>query len=351
MKRLLERYFNFIKGFIPSEPQTTSIGLEITQNECKMVEVKKSSNGFQVVRWAIESLDENKPVNTIKAILPSDLTQASVHTAVNGKGTLIRYIEMPRMTVDELRNSFALESDKYFPFAQDQIYTDCYILDPTGKTKQMDVMAAASTKDLIDNRLKLMNEAGVQTDFIGINSVALANVINALGYELQDAKPEMTYVLVDIGESVSNVTIMINKFPRFSRDIFIGGRDFIKRISNAFGKSSKEARALCAEPSEKAKEIISACESIFLNMTQELRLSFDYFSTERNKEVDKIYLTGDYALLPGIKQALEEHLELKVELWNPFNQLTYVPDISKEDIQKNAHRLTVALGLSLYNYD
>src|SRR6185436_568971 len=153
-------------------------------------------------------LNQSNPVETIKTILAdADLVNANVQTAIHGKGTLIRYIEMPRMTVDELRNSFALEADKYFPFAQGQIYTDCFILDPQGKTKQMDVMAAASTKDLVDERLKLLNSAGVATDLVCINSVALANIVRVL----EGAKnEEAVCAIVEIGETVSSITILVN---------------------------------------------------------------------------------------------------------------------------------------------
>ena len=114
------------------------------------------------------------------------------------------------MSLADLRNSFNIEADKYFPFARDQIYIDCYILDPLGKSKDMAVMAAAAKKELIDKRIKLLTDLGLQVDFIGINPVALANVINVLGYGDKEEK-NTGIALLDMGDSVSNLIILVNR--------------------------------------------------------------------------------------------------------------------------------------------
>ena len=58
-------------------------------------------------------------------------------SSVFGKGTLIRYVDMPRMPLEDLRKSYIFDLDKYFPFDPKTIYTDCSILDPEGKDKKM----------------------------------------------------------------------------------------------------------------------------------------------------------------------------------------------------------------------
>jgi type IV pilus assembly protein PilM len=272
---------------------------------------------------------------------------------------------MPKMSLDDLKSSFSIEADKYFPFAQDQIYTDCCILDMNEKEKTMSVMAAATKKELIDRRTKLLSELGMPVEFIGLNPIALANILNVLNLENEDdektkgnehkegkSKAKSSVIaLLDMGESVSSLTILVNNLPRFTRDIFIGGRDFTKSISSALGASFKEAEELKRNPGKKINEIHGACETIIMNMTQELRLSMDYFATEKNHEIDKLLLTGGTSLLEGLVESFEKNLELEVSLWNPLSALQMSPDVSKENMDKNALKLGVALGLALYHYD
>ncbi|MCK5082973.1 MAG: pilus assembly protein PilM, partial [Candidatus Omnitrophica bacterium] len=236
MHRLLEQYFGTIKKFLPSEQKTSAVGLDIGTGECKLIELAKSENTYELVNWAIEPVKDGDVNAAIIQVL-SHLTAPckSLYTSVFGKGTLIRYIDMPQMTIDDLKSSFDIEADKYFPFAQDQIYTDCYILEVRAKEKMMSVMAAAAKKELVDRRVKLLSDAGVPAEFIGLNPIALANVLNAIGLddeESEEGKEDCAIALLDMGESVSSLTILVNKLPRFTRDIFVGGQDFTKSISN-----------------------------------------------------------------------------------------------------------------------
>jgi len=354
----VQTYFNTIKRFLPDEQKASgaSAGLDIGTGECKLVELEKNKDSFELKKWTIEPIHNGDIKGTIKKIFDqlSDVP-GSLYTSVFGKGTLIRYIDMPRMSLEDLKSSFAIEADKYFPFASDQIYTDCYILDGKDKEKvkekNMAVMAAAAKKDLIDRRIKLLKELELPVEFIGLNPIALANALHVLGFQEKGQEEESVISLLDMGESVSNLTIFIDKLPRFTRDIFIGGRDFTKSISNALGISFQDAEKLKRGPGKKKEEVIKACESPLMNMTQELRLSIDYFATENNREIQRLLLTGGTSLLDGIVSGFEKNLEIKVNLWNPLASVEIKEDTEKGEIEKISLKLGVALGLALYQYD
>jgi len=364
--RLVQTYFNTIKRFLPAEQSTSAMGLDISTGECKLVELRKLKNSYELVNWVIEPIHNGDIKATIQKIISQLATPPrSLYTSVFGKGTLIRYIDMPKMSLDDLKSSFSIEADKYFPFAQNQIYTDCCILDANEKEKLMSVMAAATKKELIDRRTKLLDDLGLPVEFIGLNPIALAKILNVLGLENKnhektnskegkESKGKVkspTVALLDMGESVSSLTILVDKLPRFTRDIFIGGRDFTKSISNALGISFKEAEELKGKPGKKLKEVHSACETITMNMIQELRLSMDYFATEKNQEIDQLLLTGGASMLEGIIENFEKNLEIKVSRWNPLAALEMSPNAPTENMDKVSSKLGVALGLALYQYD
>ncbi|HBO97608.1 MAG TPA: hypothetical protein DE315_05030 [Candidatus Omnitrophica bacterium] len=352
MPNFLNKYFGLIKRFISAKEEGSSVGLDIGNSDCKFVQIEKSGEAFQLLHWGIEPVANDNIEATLRKILGRlEPPYSCVHTAVSGKGTLIRYIAIPRMPLDDLRSSFAIEADKYFPFAQDQIYTDCFILDPQGKDKSMAVMAAAAKKELVDQRVQLLTKLGIQTDFIGVNAVALVNGLHVLGPGDFARGGDPVFALFDIGESVSNLTILVDKLPRFTRDIFIGGRDFTKMISNVLGVSVEEAQRLKQDPADKAEQVLAACESSLMNMIQELKLSFDYFTTERNCEIKHLLLTGGGSLLNGIEATLEKAFEIKVGVWDPVALLKLSSNLSREEFHRQSIRLGVAVGLALYRYD
>ncbi len=352
---MLKKYFSTIKQFLPSEQKTSAVGLDIGTGECKLIELAKSDKDYELVSWAIEPIKNGDANAAIKKILAELTTPCkSLYTSVFGKGTLIRYIDMPKMSLEDLKSSFDIEADKYFPFAQDQIYTDCYILDVREKEKMMSVMAAAAKKELVDRRVKLLEECGVGAEFIGLNPVALANILNVFGVEdeaTEKGKEDLTLALLDMGESVSSLTILVNKLPRFTRDIFIGGRDFTKGISVGLGVSFEEAEKLKREPGERLEEVNRACDSVVANVIQELRLSIDYFATEKNHDTDLLLLTGGASMLEGVAESFEKSLEVNVKQWDPVAALKTASEFSSREMGKKSLKLGVALGLALYQYD
>lgn len=353
MKALSDKYFTLVKRFFPEQEAKSLVGIDVGLQTCKMVELKKKGPAFELTGWTIEPILQSDPTGAIKGTLSKlSMPTSSPRTAIFGKGTLIRYIDMPRMTLEDLRKSFALEADKYFPFPHDQIYTDCYILDNKAKDNKMSVLVAAAKKDLIDDRIELLTSLGLQADFISLNAIAIANVANVLSVEhpevpetLDDAK--RAYAILDMGEMVSNITVMMEGLPRFTRDVFIGGKEFTRSISNAMGVSLEEAEKIKCQPQDRLSMLLNACDSTILNLVSELRLSFDYFTTERNVPLTHLFLTGGASLLEGMPGIFSRYLEIPVKRWDVFSGVEMTDQMRKE-LSVDAPQLTVALGLALY---
>ena len=138
MSALLQKYLTIVQKFIPQSQTKSFVGLDLGTNSCKLVELVRKGEKYQLTNFAVEPILNGNAKETVKKVW-GKVSEAgrSPATAVSGKGTLIRFITMPRMNLAELKSSFALEADKYLPFPQDQIYMDCYILDSKGKEKKM----------------------------------------------------------------------------------------------------------------------------------------------------------------------------------------------------------------------
>lgn len=355
LNHLLEQYFRFVKKFLPSEKGVTKVGLDLTGNSCKFVELAQIGDHYEIQGWGIEPFAGNA-VDGLKAALNKHtLSLKSPVTSVSGKGTLIRYIDMPRMSINELKKSFSLEVDKYFPFDQNSIYTDCSILDPKNKDKKMAVLIAAVKKEMIDERLKVLAAAGLEPQQVTINAIAVANayqrLANRQNADSADKNKNCAKAILDIGDSVSNLMILKDAVPRFTRDIFIGSQEITKRISNALGITMEEAERLKREPGDQLENIYDICESTISNWVSEIRLSLDYFITEKNIQVDELLLTGGGSMLSGIEAMFEKNLDLKVRKWDLLAGVNFASNIDTGEIIKQAPRLGVAMGLAVSQYD
>jgi len=352
MKSFLDTYFAAVKRFIPESEPKAMVGLDIGVTSCKMVELKKKGGGYELVRSAVANLEGGDQKKAIRECLAQCTLPNTVPvTSVVGKGTLIRFIEMPRMGLDDLRRSFQFEADKYFPFPKEDIYMDCHILDPNSKDSKMSVLIAASKKEIVNDRIKLLTEMGLQSDQVTLNAVAIANIVNILGVvpAKQDGKDKgpVAVAVLDVGEVLSNLTISLDGRPCLMRDLFVGGREITKSISNTLGVSMEEAEKLKQNPGAKAEDVTQACESALADLVSELRMSFDYFVTEKNTSISKVLLTGGGSTFEGLRTVLANYLEIPVEKWNAFAPVEMGAEVDKSDVLAQAQKMTVALGLAL----
>jgi type IV pilus assembly protein PilM len=352
--RGLENYLTIVKRFIPQQEEKPLVGLDIGVDSCKMVELKKKGASYELLNWAIEPIISGDVKRVVKSVL-TKLSNPNISpaTSVNGKGCLIRFIELPRMSPEDMRRSFSYESDKYFPFPRDQIYMDFYILDEITKDNKMNVLIAAVKKEIVDDRMKLLSELGLQSNMISLNSIAIANAIHVLG--LKDDHPATekdkgmkAIAILNLEELLSSVTILVDNRPRFNRDIFIGGRDFTKCISRTLQVTMEEAERLKTNPGEKKEAVLQACDSALQDIVSELRLSFDYFVTDKNIPLSQLLLTGTASSLTGLRDVLTRHMEMAVKTWNPIESLTLGPQVAVQEVNDQADKLGVAIGLALY---
>lgn len=360
MNRLIDTYLSFIKSLIPEKKvDKPSAGLDIGTHSCKLVEIIPLEDSFAILNWAIEPIGEAGAAEAVKKLLSkSNIQVKNPATAVSGQGALLRYIDMPKMPLADLKKSIEIETDRYFPFVRNQVYSDCSILS-AAKEGKISVLVAAAKKDIIDQRIHLLLSLGLDVDFIGMNPIAIANVLRIMDQgkkttgsspSVKPEKPEAVAVL-DLGDTISSVVIVKDNVPQFTRDIFIGGKELNKRISNVFGLSMPEAAVIKCNPQDKLEGILSACDFVLMNLVSEARLSLDYFFEETNTPISKLFLTGGTSLFPGVVDFFAKNLEMTVERWNPLASVKLLTGETNDEINKNANQLGVALGLALSRND
>jgi len=345
-KKAFDQYIILVNKLIPKPSAPPVIGIDIGTSSIKAVELGHGANGFEIRHWAIESLAGNDTKGALKKIAERlHFNNQSLVCSVFGKGTLIRYVDLPRMPLEDLRKSYIFDLDKYFPFDAKSIYTDCSILDPEGKDKKMLVLLAAVKKEMVDDRIKLFKDVGLDLTRVTINSIAMANAFNHVGPAFSPSGKAKA--VLDIGGSASCLMIFKDSSPRFARDIFVGSQELTKKIANALGVDASQAEALKHQPGDKLAQVIEACDMPINNLISEIRLSMDYFMTEKNIQVDELFLGGGGALLKGIEGVFEKNLGLPVKIWNPLTKVRLTAPASSEDIQTYAAQFGVALGLGL----
>ena len=330
------------------------IGLDLGSSAVKAVEYTDYGDRLVVTGFSMKPVESK---DLIGQALKDCIAEGNFHckdvaVSISGRGVVVRFVNMTKMEEDELESAVRYEADKYIPFELSDVMLGCQRLenvqDPTMSEKEMKVLIVAAKKDLVEEVIDTVKRAGLTPTIIDVDLFALSN-----SYETkQRLGPKMETggkvdVLVDIGANKTLVAIVKNLTLRFAREFYIAGNDFTDALAKRLGLDLHEAEVLKQNPAGREMEVEEAVQQVLEDFASEVRLSFDYYESQYEEEVDEIFLSGGGARLYGISQWLEQAFGKRVSLWDPF-ELMEVDEtaVNPESFSRNAPRLAVAAGLA-----
>jgi type IV pilus assembly protein PilM len=317
------------------------VGLDLGSFSVKAVgmenEMLGSKNAFS---YAVEYLPPQASRTQIsetirKAVKKIGTSSSRINIAVSGQDVIVRYIPLPKIRKSEIIEAIKLEWDKYISLKQEEVVWDLQVLGPIDdplKGKQLLVLLVAVKKNFLEEQINLLKDAGLSSDIIDTNVSCL---VNAFDFLYSPKAKSALFALLNIGESITNLIILKDGLPRFSRDILFGGRDITHFIAQKKRIDFLKAQELKHNFDGQDQDILAVLKYSVSNLINEIKLSFEYLKRDLEKDVKIIYISGGSSHLYGIKEFLSHDLGIKVETWKLNANLGGHPE------------LAVALGLVL----
>ncbi len=323
------------------------IGIDIGSFSVKILEAFVEQDKYKFSKFVIKDLpsdsSESSLLTTIKTVIDEfKPTTKDVHIALSGPNISVRFINMPQMSGQDLKNSLRYEADKYIPFSIDEVIIDSCVLGEAQEKAQMRVLLAAAKKEIINKRLDLFKQLGYNVTLIDIDAFA---IFNAFLTSEKNPDKEKSIALINLGHKYTNVIVSKGDIPYFARDIQIGGEEINKAISNKFNIEEVQAAKLKSEPQDKADEVKEIVKGVLNNLLDEIRLSFGYFENQYGKSIDQIYISGGLVGTAGLVHYFEEILGMTPQVWDPLQNFQLDEGINKDELDKVKSSLAVACGL------
>ena len=329
----------FKPNFLPSKD--VSVSLDIGRAYVKAISLEKDKQVINITGFSCEKIETHLKNSVSKALSSLPIRKKEVAMSISGQSVVLRYVNMPIMSNEELVKSMNFEMEKYIPFKKDQINYDFAVLKRNKNTGKMLVLIAAAKKDMVENKTSLCRSLGYYPSFIDVCPLAVANY-----FEFAKNIKDGVCAVVNLGAAVSSVDIIEDGLLVLSRDIFIGGDDFTKRISEFINKDIKTAEEIKIKSLD--DNLIQSLEPVFNNLARELRASFDFYETQENRLIDKIFITGGTAELKGLIEFLKHSLGHDIELITfDTDRLRLRPSLDSELFKENFNFFTIALGMAL----
>ncbi|MBX2811172.1 MAG: pilus assembly protein PilM [Myxococcales bacterium] len=342
-----------------------TVGLDIGSGSIKLTHLKTTRGGnyqlqaFGMVQLPPEAIVDGALMNStavvdgIQELFASQKLKAKdVATSVSGHSVIIKKINLPQMTPEELDESIQWEAEQYIPFDINDVNIDVQILNSEStQAGQMDVLLVAAKKDMVNDYTEVIASAGLNPVVVDIDAFAVQNQFE-INYEVSRSE---TVVLVNVGASVTNINVIANSVSTFTRDISIGGGQFTDAVQKSLNVSYDEAEALklgggnndadAVVPREVERVLHTESETI----ANEIQRSLDFYAaTSADSHIARIFLSGGSAKIPALVKTIEGRTGVPVEIINPFRNI----DIGNgrfdtEYLQQIAPMAAVSVGLAL----
>ncbi len=350
--------------FTRSNPNV--LGVDISTSAVKLIELSKHGSRYRVESYAVAPLPENavidnnfsdldaigQAVRTVVERSGTKLKQAAL--AVSGAAVITKIVSIPTPdNDDELEAQVELIADQYIPYSLDEVNLDFSIIGVNEKNAGMvDIQLAASRRENIDDRVAVLDLAGLKAKIVDVEAYALEKAYGLLQGSMPDYGPEATVALADTGSNVTTLNVIHQGKVIYSREQGFGGKQLTEEIQRRYGLSYEEAGMAKKHgglPDSYISEVLDPFKDV---MSQQIGRSLQFFfSSSSQHSVDQIVLSGGTSSLPGIDALLEEKLGTPAIVANPFSNMTLAGKIKAQALSNDAPAMMIATGLALRSFD
>ena len=337
-----------------------TIGLDIGSSYIKAVQLKDIRGGYELELFDMLPLppelivegsiiDSFRLTDCLKELLRR--TKIKRKDAVIGmaghSSVIIKRISLPEMSEEELSESIKFEAEQYVPFDIEDVNLDFQILGPGEKAGQMDVILVAVKKDMLNEYVSVVREAGINPVIVDVNSFALENIYE-INYEIE---PDKNVAIVNIGASTINMNILKEGIPVFTGDSAVGSNIQTEALQREFNLTYEDAEGLKkGEPlgNVSREDVFSVIESASEKIIGEVNRSFEYFrNTTLGEDINEVVLSGGCALIKDFPKLFRERVGIETKVMEPFKNIKIPKRFDVTFIEEMAPIAAVATGLAL----
>jgi type IV pilus assembly protein PilM len=341
--------------------------MDISSSAVKMVELADAGKGaHRVERYAIESLPKDAVLDGNIANL--EAVAETVRRAWKKLGTRTKMVAMALPTAavitkkivcpaglreDDLEAQVQGEANQYIPFALDEVNLDFQVIGPAPSgAEEVEVLIAASRKEKVEDRVAVAEAAGLKALVMDVESYAMQTAFEIVRQQLPNEGRDQNVAVVDIGASVTNITVLRNDQAVYAREQQFGGTQLTQDISRHYGMSAEEA-----ESAKRAGGLPDSYEAEVLrpymeNAALEIQRAMQFFFTSTTyNAIDHILLTGGTSTLPGLEDMVSSRTRVNAMVGNPFANMSISPRIQLKKLISDAPALMIACGLAMRRFD
>ncbi|MBE7381970.1 MAG: type IV pilus assembly protein PilM [Leptolyngbya sp. SIO1E4] len=365
---------NIIKSLFSSKRQ--SVGVELTPERVNIARLRKQ--GQKLKLETLSSVELADGVFQEGQILDAPAMAEAIQTGVAESRLKIKYattgvpgraitrvIPVPsELDENELREMVLnQEASLYLPFPREEADVDYqklgFFVDEDGIEK-VQVLLVAVRKEITDSYIETFQQAGLNLGVLETTSFALIRTIRE---QLRQFTPQEAAAIVDIGFESTEISIVVEGIPHFSRAVPIGTFQIQGALSRAMNLPPSRNTDLLqgmTVPTAPMDTVGSpqpvtggasspgtaAMLRILGELADELRRSIDFYLNQaEDMEVAQLLLAGPGGAIGQLDEFFAQRLSLPASQIDPIAALSL--DIDEEIPFEHRPGLATVIGFGL----
>ena len=350
--------------------KSPGVGIELTPERINVAQLKKKGQTLKLQTLATAEVpegvfEEGQIIDspTMAEIIQSTLAENKIKvsratSAVPGKA-VTRVIPVPAELDDNELREMVLnqEASLYLPFPRDEADVDYqklgFFVDDDGIEK-VQVLLVAVKKDITDSYTETFAQAGLKLNVLETSSFALIRTVRE---QLRQFTSQEAAALVDIQFDSTEISIVVDGIPHFSRTVPLGTSQIQNALSRAMNLPpsrnadllqgmSVPVGAAAGKPKAGMNPGTTAMLRVLGELSDELRRSIDFYLNQGEEmEVAQLLLAGAGSAVGDLDEFFAQRLGLPTSVIDPLEALAIEADEDLTPTQRSGLATVLGLGL------
>jgi type IV pilus assembly protein PilM len=335
------------------------LGIDVSSTTVKVIELIGGPADWTISGYAVVPLSDMAvpQPDVINVKLATAALQQALQSypfkakhaaiAIPSSASIAKVIQMPAfIKPDDLQAQVTLAAPKHIPYAIDEVHLDYQVLGPNAHTKEeIDVLLVAARSDVVDCRVKVVEAAGLEVEYVDVETYALERVLQ----NIPSMKQETGCVaIVDIGATTTNLCIFHKGKNVYMREQEFGGRQLTESIMQKYDMTyaqAGKAKRNNALPADYQETIFVPFQRA---LAQEIQRGLEFFySATEYSSVNKILIGGATIQSQEIISVLNETIDVPIALINPLEGMGIKDPSLEKSLVNDAGALLICCGLGM----
>jgi type IV pilus assembly protein PilM len=366
-------------GFFSNEKpiEHLSMGVDIGSQVVKVVLADQNTTRVDIRAAASYTLDAGVVENGVireprkfARLFSHKMSEYPIRSAgtvisVPSNLAVLRWVALPLLTGDELRDAARFKVKRHLPFPVDQAYVEATEPEASGDEGTGQSLVIAVKKEVIDSRAEALELAGVPVIGAELEAQAILRIVERRLSEQSALWRDASMTIIDVGATNTHMYVVQNQRLQFIRGVKFGSQRIADAVAAEFNCTREQAELLIGQTDTE----LTVDGTLHLRtgdlparvnvqveiekLTREFLRLMRYFRSlhpERSYAgiLDHVLVCGGLAGVSGFAEYLQGVLGLRVERARPFAGMT--GKFNKETFDSIASRqeaFTVVMGLAL----